>query len=139
VSEAPGLIRFWARGFSLFALVGLGAVATAAMGRGRYTVEGVPVTAEVFLRHSGLMLGGLGLYSAALGYGFWRGRTWARPLLLLLAIGFAGYGVQDVLRTRGWDRALILALADLLFVSALYWYLYRKQNVAAYYTRLNKQ
>ena len=85
------------------------------------------------------MLGGLGLYTAALSYGFWRGRTWTRPLLLLLVVGFVCYGIWDMLRTRDMEKALILAVGDLVFVGGTYWYLYRKRNVAAYYAELMRR
>jgi hypothetical protein len=95
----------------------------------------VAVTPHEFLRESGALFGCLGLVSAALSYGFWRCRTWVRPLLLLPVLGVASCGIREVLRTSGLGKGSLLTVTDMFFAAGVYWYLYLKSNVAAYFAQ----
>ena len=108
---------------------------------GTYTLNGVAVTREEFMARAGAafaLFPVLGVVTIAIAVGIATGRRWARPLLLgFFALGpvvpvlALAPGNPDVRSDLPWSLGVALAFGGLVW-----WYLYRRPNVVAYYRSL---
>ncbi|HVE79804.1 MAG TPA: hypothetical protein VNA89_13125 [Gemmatimonadaceae bacterium] len=112
-------------------------VPLAAFDVGTFTVHGQQVSGPEFLRRGGgPAFAATGALLLTVAVGLWRGRPWARPLMLAywpvaggLTIALAPAGAR---LEAAWTT-LTFALAGGLLAA---WYLYGRRNVAAYFGAL---
>jgi hypothetical protein len=133
----PLLMRVGIIGSTLFVGVWLLFVPFAALNLGTYTINDREVTGRYFLVHAyPFLLPFCGLM-AAIAYGYWTERLWARPLavwfwfavdLLLLYLVVAGLVSST--------DAVMYAFWAVAYVGAAWWYCYRKESVVRYYKAL---
>ena len=113
-------------------------VLLAPFGAASYTIDNELVTGFEFLRRAGIYYALIGGSAVAAAYAIWRERSWSRWAMVFFwlaqvaaAIGFgwADSGVAGV----------AAGLASLLIIVVLvWWYLFDKENVVAYYRSLEK-
>ena len=119
------------------ALVIVGFLALSSGGFGPYTVNGAPVSKENFLAFALPILSGYLLFSLMLiatSWGLYRDRAWSRQLLLSLVVACALFGTGIGLAAGLPLAQMALAtLGSALMVTSLWWYLYRDDDVVAYY------
>jgi hypothetical protein len=101
---------------------------------GTFTLNEEPVSGPEFIRAGGLAFGVVGLLFAAIAFGLWRDRPWARPLIMLF-----WPALIVIVIALSWDTPDAVAQAVGILASAgplaliAWWYLYRKTNVTAYF------
>ena len=102
---------------------------------GSYTINEQPVSREEFLSNPFVRLFPLViLYMGTVAFGLYRELAWVRPLMLAVWIAYAlGIGFLDWPGTS--ERVLGVGMA-LVLVAIAGWYLYAKQNVVAYFERI---
>lgn len=83
-----------------------------------------------FLSGGGYVLFLLPLLLGGIGYGLWKERAWARPLMVFFWLILVTPSVISLLLGGGDKKSHLGALACLLIVV---WYLYFKRNVVSYY------
>lgn len=77
------------------------------------------------------------IFAALLVQGLWRERRWTRPGLLAFATACAAFPV--VVMQQMPVRPPLAAFAGLpVGILLIWWYLYRKRTVAAYYESLER-
>jgi len=92
-----------------------------------------------FLVRAGWVFFLIGGLLAAIGLGLWRERAWTRPLMM------AYWPLSAVLTyAPAWSGGRATDLSGLLVFNAIvaalaWWYLYRKNNVVAYYQALERR
>ena len=109
----------------------------ALFGRGTFSINNEPVSSSEFLRRAGAAWLIITASMLAIAYGLWRERSWARPLMV--AWWANGIVIPIFLSLHGeWPIAdAVWSGAQCLIASVLaYLYLYRKDNVVAYFEAL---
>lgn len=106
----------------------------AALNIGSYSISNRPVSSAEFLRVGGPPFVLIGGWFAAIALGLWRDKSWSRPLMLAYwpvstAIGIALLWNDPDLVTNIASGCIFGAIA----MSIAAWYLYRKDNVVAYF------
>lgn len=128
------LMAFWAGACAL-------TLASVWLGDGPLMIDGVPTARDEVLDLLVPMLVPLGLCAAAAAMTLWIESPWARPTLLfalLLAGPFATYPQWSEATNPGGAPALgLLAVTPALLL--LWWYLYLKANVVAYFRALSER
>jgi hypothetical protein len=101
---------------------------------GTFTIEDQQVSGPEFFRRAGIAFAVLGLCQAAIAVGLWRDRPWVRPLIMsywlvsaVLLIAMS-WGQPDM-----GTQALVAFGMSALPALLAWWYLYRKDNVVAYF------
>lgn len=109
---------------------------------GTYTINGVEVTREEFMRRAGSMFvvfPVLALFAAAIAWGLYRNRRWARPfsVIFFLAVPLSPALIlaKDPEQATPWGMTLLMAV--LVAIPGI-WYFYWKPNVVRYYARLRE-
>lgn len=101
---------------------------------GEFTHNGQAISGPQFLRVAGPTFVVVGLLFVAIGWGLWRTKWWARPLIMFYWLAIT---VIIIAVSWGTPEGLTQALGTLASVVPLaaiaWWYLYRKENVVAYF------
>jgi O-antigen/teichoic acid export membrane protein len=102
---------------------------------GSYTIGDEQVSGPEFLRRAGLLFGAIGALLAAISVGLFRGRAWARPLMMIYWAVTAVALVAASWVDSADDPADLVGGLVVTAVAAgiAWWYLYRKPNVVAYF------
>ena len=107
-----------------------------------YSVKGHPATRAEFFADSWPIIGILSLLLLfiAIAYALWRELPWSRLLTLLFwganAILIVGLQLWGPVEVRGdWTPILLYPI----MIAVVWWYLYRKAAVVAYYRVLEEQ
>jgi hypothetical protein len=116
-------------------------LALAPFDAGTFTLNGEEVSGPEFLRRGGgLVFAVIGGLFVAIAVGLWRGRGWSRPLML-----YYWFVIAAIMIGLSWqqDASLAGAAPSLAFVAfaggIAAWYLYRKENVVAYFEMLRQR
>ena len=136
-SEMPWLMRKGAFFSALFVALLLLFIPLSIVNLGDYQVNGRHVTGPYFLTHVYPWLLPLMVLLAAIAYGYWTERLWARPLPLVFWLGVDLMLLYEVVAgdvTRG--DAFSYAAWGAAYVVVAWWYCYRKETVARYYQAL---
>lgn len=129
----PALLLLGQFGSSFTGAVFLGFLLLAPFDVATYNIAGEQMSGAEFLVRAGwvfLLIGGL---LVTIGVGLWRERAWARPLMM------AYWPMSAVLAyAPSWSGGSATDLSGLLAFTAIaaavaWWYLYRKDNVVAYF------
>jgi hypothetical protein len=135
----PPLLLLGQFGASFGGVVFLGLLLLAPFDVGSFFIAGEQMSGPEFLVRAGwvfLLIGGL---LAVIGLGLWRERAWARPLMM------AYWPMSAVLASvPTWSEGSMTDLTGLLAFTTIaaavaWWYLYRKDNVVAYFNALNRR
>ena len=101
---------------------------------GEFSYNGRAVSGPEFLRLAGPTFAVVGGLFAAIGWGLWRNKPWARPLIMLWWFALI---VLVIAVSWGTPEGRIEALGTLATLVPLaviaWWYLYRKENVVTYF------
>lgn len=109
----------------------------APFGLGSYSINGEAVSGPEFFRQAGLLFGSLGILMLAIGLGLWLDRAWTRMLMMGYWGVLAVAGVaQLVTGSSTVSDAIGFIVESFVALALAGWYLYRKDNVVAYYQRL---
>jgi hypothetical protein len=107
-----------------------------------YSVDGHPATRAEFFAASWpiLALLPLLLVFAAIAFALWRELPWSRLLILVLwganLVAFVGLEIWGPVRDRGdWTPVFLYPI----MIAIVWWYLYGKPTVVAYYRVLEQQ
>jgi hypothetical protein len=107
-----------------------------------YSVDGHPATRAEFFAASWPSLGILPvlLLFVAVAFALWRELPWSRPLILGLwganLVLFIGLEIWGPVKDRGdWTPVFVFPI----MIAIVWWYLYRKATVVAYYRVLEQQ
>ena len=134
----PLLIRVGQFMSGLMGVTFLAVLAFAPFDIGEFTYNGERVSGPEFLRLAGPLFLVVGALFAAIGWGLWRNKPWARPLImffwmaLIVLIIAVAWGMPD-----GRGEALGTLPSLLPMAGIAWWYLYRKENVVAYFAALS--
>ena len=127
----PWFIRQATRFSALFVGVWLLLIPFAALNLGTYSINGVPVTGPHMLMHGYPEIAPVVAVMAAMAYGGWTERLWARWLPFVFAVAVSCYlGVQP----DSLGEYIPWAIAYLVFAG---WYSFFKRSVAEYYSQLS--
>lgn len=101
---------------------------------GEFTYNDQAVSGPEFLRLAGPLFVIVGVLFAAIGWGLWRNKPWARPLIMLHWLALIAL-VVAVSWSMPEGRTQALNTLPTLVPLAVFawWYLYRKKNVVAYF------
>ena len=135
-AQQPGLLTLGMYGSFLFGVGMVLILIFAPFDVGSYSINGEEVSGPDFLRRVGLATTVVGAVCLAIGYGIWKERLWARPLMLWY---WALIGFYGVVANRGDGMGAVL-LMNVLFVAVAMGlagaYLYGNEAVVAYYRAL---
>jgi len=135
----PALMRAGTVLSALFVAIWLGFIPLAAFDVGDYSLNGRTVTGPYFLAHAYPVLLPFLALCAALAYGYWTERLWARPLPVIFWLAVDGVLFWEILAHEvvGGEATEFVVWAILYVVVAL-WYCFYKPSVAAYYRALER-
>ena len=125
-----------------FGTAGFGGMATlflflAPFDIGSYSIGAEQVSGPEFLREAGAVFGVLGLLMLATAYALWTERSWGRWAMMLYWPVVAISMFFTPAETTG--NAAAGAFFSLVAGLIAWWYLFGKENVVAYYERLERQ
>jgi hypothetical protein len=135
----PSLLLLGQCGSTFAGVMFLGLLLLAPFDVGTFNIAGEQLRGPEFLVRAGwvfLLIGGL---LAAIGLGLWRERAWTRPLMM------AYWPMSAVLAyapawSEGSPTDFIIPFAFTAIAAAVaWWYLYRKDNVVAYFHALERR
>jgi len=130
----PSLLFLGKLGTTFFGGISLLAFVMAILNAGGFSIDHVQMRGHEFLRHAGFGWAIITASLVAIAYGLWRARPWVRPLMVAWWVNFAGIIVLPAIGGRGTLADAIPKVAQCLIVGFVaYLYLYRKENVVAYF------
>ena len=135
----PPLLLLGQLGASFGGVVFLSLLLLAPFDLGSFHVNGEQMSGPEFLVRAGWVFLFLGGILAAIGFGLWRRRTWARPLMMAywpVSVVLASAPSRSERSTTGLTG--LLAFSVMAAVVA-WWYLYRKDNVVAWFQALDRR
>ena len=135
----PWLMRTGMWVSAVFAVMLTLFVPLAALGIGVYEINERSVSGPYFLSHAYPILLPFMVLLAALAYGYWTERLWARPLPIFFWVGMDIILLWEVLTGHG-TRAdnLEMAVWGAFYIIVAVWYCFYKQSVARYYRALER-
>ena len=98
---------------------------------GKFTINDEAMSGPEFLRHGGWLMGLLGGVLVGIGVGLLRRRAWARELMMLYWVASIGFAVFASTGDIGSMVGSVITMLGALAIAG--WYLYRKENVRAYF------
>jgi len=133
----PVLLQLGMIGSLVFGGVAVFILVLAPFNLGTYSINGEAVNGPEFFREAGLLFGSLGILMLAIGLGLWLERAWTRLLMMGYWGVLAVAGVaQLVTGSSTVGDAIGFVVESLIALALAGWYLYQKDNVVAYYQRL---
>ena len=135
----PWLMRTGMKLSVPFVAVWLPLTPLAAFNLGTYTINDRYVSGRYFLTHVyPILLPFMGL-AAAIAYGYWTERLWARPLPIFFWLAVDCVLFWDILTGEGTKADnLAVAIWGVLYVVVAVWYCFYKRSVAEYYRALER-
>lgn len=134
VARKPGLLVLAQFFTAVGAVAFIGLLLSAPFDAGTFTINGEVVSGPEFLRRAGPAFLLVALLFGATAIGLWRDRPWTRPLMMAywpvvtaLVIGLSWGQPELVTQALG---ALSFSIPAAVVA---WWYLYRKDNVVAYF------
>jgi hypothetical protein len=127
---APLVLGLWGAGFCILFPLAL-------LDIGHFTIDERTVSGPEFAARAYPVVLPCAVMAVALAAGFYGDRSWTRPLALTfcasLAVGSSAVGFASGATV---DASIVLLSAP-LWLGALFWYLYGKAAVVAYYNRIS--
>lgn len=133
----PVLLQVGMIGSLVFGVIVVFILVLAPFNLGSYSINGEAVSGPEFFREAGLLFGTLGILMLVIGLGLWLERAWTRMLMMGYWGVLAVAGVaQLVTGSSTVGDAIGFIVESLIALALAGWYLYGKDNVVAYYQRL---
>ena len=141
ISTKPGLLVVGQMLSAMFGGISLGLLGLAVVGTGDLTLFGERVTGGDYLRRAGPLLGPVGLALCLVALGLQRDARWSRPMMLVVwVIPIVQGGARLVQGTLEQSWNITTLIGSLIALPLAVLYLYRRDNVVAYYdARLEKE
>jgi len=132
----PWLMRKGTVFSALFAAVWLLFLPLSVLNVGTYEINERQVTGTYFLTHVDPWLVPLIAIFAAIAYGFWTERSWARHLPLAFWFGVDLVLLYEIVSGDAGSEAISYGVWAVIYLAVAWWYCYRKQSVVEYYKAL---